>query len=595
MSMGAHRQDKVEIELPEDLLEGGDAAKFDVFISEVVTRDGETLTPPRGGVTVIVGGNNAGKSTFLRDVWTKLSRPINSVYRPRLIDKVSLVREGEQADFFQWCNEHWVWSGLKSRPGFVTNESHARVTISDIRKFCDQGATLNNVSSVASLLVQRGDLHKRLDVVAPADQRDELHGPPSHPLHRLQDDPELLKIVKSLSERVFRQKLTLERIGRKTQLRVGETSVPPPTVDAITPEYVAALSKLDPLEAQGDGMKSLLGLLLPLVTASCRIMLIDEPEAFLHPPQAKIAGTVLGELAADRGIQIFIATHDRNFLVGLLEAEAPVAVVRLDRSGDGTAVHQLDHQLVRELWDEPVLKYSSVLDGLFHRAVVLAESDGDCRFYAASLDAAPALDFSPGDIQFTPVGGKDGFARVLKALRSVSVPTVVVADLDLLNNEGRTRFFVEMLGGDWEEFRDDYRSATQQFRSPRTSKSRSQVLELVKRVLEQDPEKRYDKETEGIVQAAIKAERSPWQDLKDYGTRAFKGGTAVGAAGRLLHKLEGLGAVLVREGELERLAPDVQSRKGPDWIVEALQRQSYLGDLAQQHIALVIRAIRQQW
>ncbi|MFJ1606777.1 AAA family ATPase [Streptomyces sp. NPDC088253] len=149
-----------------------------------------------------------------------------------------------------------------------------------------------------------------------------------HPLHRLQDDPELLKTVQSLSERIFRQKLTLERIGRKTQLRVGETSVPPPTVDSITPEYVKSLASLDPLDAQGDGMKSLLGLLLPLVTASCRIMLIDEPEAFLHPPQAKIAGTVLGELAAERGIQILIATHDRNFLVGLLEAKAPVAVVR---------------------------------------------------------------------------------------------------------------------------------------------------------------------------------------------------------------------------------------------------------------------------
>ncbi|MFJ1606776.1 TOPRIM nucleotidyl transferase/hydrolase domain-containing protein [Streptomyces sp. NPDC088253] len=258
-------------------------------------------------------------------------------------------------------------------------------------------------------------------------------------------------------------------------------------------------------------------------------------------------------------------------------------------------MHQLDHELVRDLWDEPVLRYSSVLDGLFHRAVVLAESDGDCRFYAASLDATPGLDFSPGDIQFTPVGGKDGFARVLRALRSFSVPTVVVADLDVLNNEGRTRFFVEMLGGDWTEFRDDYRSATQQFRLPRTPKSRSQVLELVKSVLEQNPEKRYDKETEGIIQAAIKAERSPWQDLKDYGVRAFKGGAVVSASERLLCNLENLGAVLVREGELERLAPDVHSRKGPEWIVEALQRKSYLGDLAQQHIALVVRTIRQQW
>ncbi|MEU5297499.1 ATP-dependent nuclease [Streptomyces sp. GTA36] len=595
MSMGAHRQNKIAIPLPEDLLQGGDASNFDVFISELVTKNGKSVTPPRGGVTVIVGGNNAGKSTFLRDVWTTLSRPTHSVYKPLLVEKINLVREGGQSDFFCWCAEHAVWSGVKSNLGFVTHESHVRVTTGEIKRVCEQGATPTDVSRIASLLVQRGDLHKRLDVVAAVDQREKLDSPPEHPLHRLQDDPELLKTVQSLCERVFRQKLTLERIGRRTQLRVGETRVPPPTVDAITPEYVKSLDELDPLDKQGDGMKSLLGLLLPLVSASCRIMLIDEPEAFLHPPQAKIAGTVLGELAADRGIQILAATHDRNFLVGLLESQAPVAVVRLDRSEDGTVVHQLDHQLVRELWNEPVLRYSSVLDGLFHRAVVLAESDGDCRFYAASLDAFSGLDFSPGDIQFTPVGGKDGFARVLKALRSVSVPTVIVADLDVLNDERRTRFFVEMLGGDWSDVSDDYRKAVQQFRIPRTSKSRSQVLELVKGVLEQDPEKRYDKETEGVIQAAIRAERSPWQDLKEYGVRAVRGGLATSALERLLLKLEDLGAVLVREGELERLAPDVQSRKGPEWIVEALQHQSYLGDLAQQHISVLVRAIRKQW
>ncbi len=593
--MGAHRQDKVEIALPEDLLEGGDAEKFDVFISKLTTWKGETINPPRGGVTVIVGGNNAGNSTFLRDVWTKLSRPTHSVYRPRLIDEIEVVREGEEADFFSWCAQHSVWSGVKSSTGFISGDRYTRVSVSNVKQFCKQGSKVSTLSNVSPLLAQRGDLDKRLDIVEPVDQRDALHDPPTHPLHRLQDDPQLLETVQSLSERVFRQKLTLERIGKKTQLRVGETSVPAPAVDSITPEYVKSLAELDPLNRQGDGMKSFLGLLLPLVTASCRIMLIDEPEAFLHPPQAKIAGTVLGELAADRGIQIFIATHDRNFLVGLLEAKAPVAVVRLDRSEEGTTVHQLDNELVRELWDEPVLRYSSVLDGLFHRAVVLAESDGDCRFYAASLDAVPDLDFSPGDVQFTPVGGKGGFAKVLKALRSVSVPTVVVADLDLLNNEGRTRFFVEMLGGDWGDFKDDYKRATHQFQVPRTTKSRSQVLELVKRVLEHDSEKRYDKDTEVVIQAAIRAERSPWQDLKDYGTRAFKGGEAVRASDQMLRKLESIGAVLVREGELERLAPDVQSRKGPDWIVEALQRQSYRGVLAQQHISQVVSAIRGQW
>jgi hypothetical protein len=378
------------------------------------------------------------------------------------------------------------------------------------------------------------------------------------------------------------------------QLRVGLPSVEAPKVDRITREYAKAIAELEPLENQGDGIKSLMGLLMPLVTTPSRIMLIDEPEAFLHPPQAKIVGTILGEISAERDIQLFLATHDRNLLVGLLEAEVPVTVIRLDRGAETTAVHQLNPQLVRELWDEPVLRYSNVLDGLFHRGVVLAEADGDCRFYAASLDGARTLPFAPGDIQFVPVGGKDGFPRVIKALRSVSVPLVVVADLDVLNDNQKTRTLVESMGGSWGDFEEDYRISTHQFRAPRTPKTRAHVLELARKVLGEDPKNLYDKETELILQAAIRADRSPWQDLKKYGIRAFKGGQAINAIGRLLDRLESIGIVLVREGELESLAPNVQSKKGPEWIVEALQSQAHLQNRAQEHIARVIQSLDNQ-
>ncbi|MGW4384371.1 AAA family ATPase [Kitasatospora sp. NPDC004531] len=585
---------KTEFPLPEGLTDGGSSANFSVHVNQISMIDGTEVHPPRGGVTVIVGGNNSGKSTFLRDLWTKLSRPEQTVYKTKIIEGVDIAREGSEADIFAWFKENSKWSGTKYNNGFLDGNGGRAVTVGNVRSFAREKGVSQSLSKVSGHIVYRADLHKRIEAVAPVEQRADLGDPPTHPLHHLQDSPDLLSLIQQLSNRIFRQNLTLERIGRRTQLRVGQTDVGAPAVDSITPEYVQSLAKLPPLESQGDGMRSLLGLLLPLTTSPCRVMLVDEPEAFLHPPQAKIAGAVLGELAARRGIQIFLATHDRNLLTGLLEAGAPVSVVRLDRRSNETEIHQLDHEMVQHLWNDPVLKYSNVLDGLFHRAVVLAEADGDCRFFAASLEGVEELPFSPGDIQFTPVGGKDGFARTVKSLRSVSVPLVVVADLDILNEPRKIRTLIEAMGGSWSSFESDYRKATGQFKLPRTPKTRGQVLELVNKVLDENPQDRYDKFTEGLILAALRADRSPWQDLKEFGVRSFRDGASANAAERLLNDLESIGIVLVREGELERLAPSVESRKGPEWISEALRKQEYLGARAQEHIKTVVRSIVKQ-
>jgi hypothetical protein len=237
-----------------------------------------------------------------------------------------------------------------------------------------------------------------------------------------------------------------------------------------------------------------------------------------------------------------------------------------------------------------------VLDGLFHRAVVLTEADGDCQFYAASLDAANEavnLPFSPGDVLFLPVGGKSALSRVSAALRSVAVPLVVIADLDLLNNRAVASDLVRSLGGEWEGLEANYKTATQPLRSPRYSIKCAQVLELVRQTLEKDPFKLYDSETEGLVQAALRSERSRWLELKDVGMAVFKG-SARSAAESLLNSFDQLGLILVRDGELERLAPQVASRKGTEWLRSALSTRAYADKPAQEHIARVATALAVQ-
>lgn len=79
------------------------------------------------------------------------------------------------------------------------------------------------------------------------------------------------------------------------------------------------------------------------------------------------------------------------------------------------------------------------------------------------------------------------------------------------------------------------------------------VLDAISAVLAPHRDEAYVKSHQDAVKAALRSSRSPWDDLKDYGLSAFKGEARV-AVEKLLDELERLGVVLVREGELERLA-----------------------------------------
>lgn len=89
---------------------------------------------------------------------------------------------------------------------------------------------------------------------------------------------------------------------------MGET--PPFEHDSGVPAagYLTALRALPLLEQQGDGMRSYMGLLLHILGGAHQITLIDEPEAFLHPPQARLLGRTLANRSVGRQ-QVFLATH----------------------------------------------------------------------------------------------------------------------------------------------------------------------------------------------------------------------------------------------------------------------------------------------
>ena len=137
----------------------------------------------------------------------------------------------------------------------------------------------------------------------------------------------------------------------------------------------------------------ILHLLAPLTPS---VLILDEPEAFLHPPQARLLGHVIGNERSERA-QLFVATHSPDVLEGLVNVAAGhLRVLRIQREGNVNRVDVLDQDHVKEISVDPFMKYSSVLSGVFHERVVVCEGDSDCVFYN-SLLALPDVhgDFYP--------------------------------------------------------------------------------------------------------------------------------------------------------------------------------------------------------
>lgn len=84
-----------------------------------------------------------------------------------------------------------------------------------------------------------------------------------HPVHYLQDSRPLLDEMSAVSLDVFGVPLRLDALGRTLRLRVGEVGMDGPRINDIPVEYRDRMSGLRPLDDQGDGMRSLMGQLLP--------------------------------------------------------------------------------------------------------------------------------------------------------------------------------------------------------------------------------------------------------------------------------------------------------------------------------------------
>jgi putative ATP-dependent endonuclease of OLD family len=171
------------------------------------------------------------------------------------------------------------------------------------------------------------------------------------------------------------------------------------------------------------------------------LLVIEEPEAHLHPLAQRWLGRMIHELVASE-IQVVITTHSPAF-VDLINLDG-IAVVRKSEEGGSTTVSQ---QTMADLAGycqgtgaprastENIGPYytasatEETLSGLFARSCLLVEGPTDAFGFPALLKQV-GLDLLALGIQVVSVGGIGNLARWWRLYTSFGLPVFVVFDAD---------------------------------------------------------------------------------------------------------------------------------------------------------------------
>lgn len=537
-----------------------------VRVTRLGFSDGNEVPIPEDGMVLLVGPNNAGKSQSLKDIMGLARDP---QYVSRSLSVVDYDKRID-SDLEEWATRHIPRINRNGRDHFQI-EDWGEVTGDVITSEWSQ----QNLGGLTMLFILHADGMSRLSAGDSQRSIDFSSEVPIHPVQRAYLDSGIEDEIDRESKAAFGLGVTVDRYGGSViSLRLGERPLFEHNHGSPTEGYVTALKALPKLEEQGDGVRSYLGLALHLAAGQHQILLIDEPEAFLHPPQARRLGSILASKAQSQ--QAFIATHSTDVLQGTLEGDASVTIIRVTRDGDVNHPSVLDDAAVKKLWADPLLRYSNVLDGLFHDAVVLCESDADCRYYSAVLDHLASTKVDPAVTRepqylFTHSGGKARMHSVVDALSAVSVPVIVVADFDVLRNAADVKTIVTSLGGDYTRYEKDLQLVANALTSDEKTLRKLALRDELNQMIDSFPNEVIDRKESEALRAVIKAE-SGWDKAKRSGIQAVPQGNAYEACERLLIGLQAVGLFVVPVGELERFAPGVPGH-GPSWISAVLEQK----------------------
>ncbi|MET4320297.1 AAA family ATPase [Bradyrhizobium sp. RT5a] len=411
-------------------------------ISLKFTERTEPLVVPSQGVTIFVGPNNSGKSLLLREFEAAFAT--HGTIETKLFGDYEL----------QWPEEGQLESDIEK----LRKKAPVGIQLENIYvgRFRPNGELEANQVNRDALFDQfrgrdkrwvasqffkyfqiRLDGRTRFDLTNDR-QTGDLANPPNNLLAHLFQDDDLRKEVRDIVFDAFSVYFVIDPLGGgNLRIRLSQSA---PTHDEqslgkAAREFHRAATYI---KDASDGVQAFVGILTAVMSGDFRSILVDEPEAFLHPPLARKLGHQLATMATKRSGSLMASTHSPDFLMGCLQGSNQVRVVRLEYSSGKSKGQFVDSEALRKFFKAPLIRSANVISGLFHDGVVVTESDNDRAFYSEIYQRLAEKETGYPSLLFVNAQNKQTIRDIIGPLRAFGVPAAAIVDIDILKDGGST-------------------------------------------------------------------------------------------------------------------------------------------------------------
>lgn len=453
-------------------------------INSISFKNGDSYSP--GKINIVIGANNSGRSQFLKEIRSTILGNTDGpkgpyVYEANnvIIDSIdlSIPKNAEDLDGSYGLTGHVVrgmngWrvrdfcnigTQLSPSSGYTYRSLPCSFSLQD-----DWRACLNNLlqpNETDHSLEEKERQRQILQFLGPmfvdyAGTEDRLLLSIGEPARGVRDDSyNTLSAALDVDDTCSTISETVKRLFHK-DIALDNTTSRQSVVPVVSEDFsgyrnsqnssvkLTYMQNATQLRNEGDGFRSYVTILLTVMGASKPILLVDEPEAFLHPTYAMELGKQLGTMLAESDAlqNAFISTHSSYFLQGILDSAASgLSLIRLKRNGGKSTFNILDKDKIETLKNRS--DYSpQYIDALFSKRAILVEAPRDAIIYSAICDKISEID----NPIFVSTNGKDAFKGVKEFYAASGLPCRCICDFDIINDHDKFKNLMKAFSVDVE-------------------------------------------------------------------------------------------------------------------------------------------------
>lgn len=440
-------------------------------INSISFKNGESYSP--GKINIVIGANNSGKSQFLKEIRSTILGNTDGPNGPYVYDTNNVITDSidlalpknveELDDSYEltghvlrgmngwrvrdFCN---IGTQLSPSGGYTYRSLPCSFSLQDDWRACLNHLLQPNETDYP--LEEKERQRQILQFLGPmfvdyTGTEDRLLLSIGEPARGVRDDSyntlsaaldvdETCSTISETVKRLFHKDIALDNTtSRQSVVPVVSEDFSDYRNSHDSTEKLLYMENATQLRNEGDGFRSYVTILLTVMGASKPILLMDEPEAFLHPTYAMELGKQLGTMLAESSAlhNAFISTHSSYFLQGILESAASdLSLIRLKRNGNKSTFNIVDKDKIETLKNRS--DYSpQYIDALFSKKAILVEASRDAIIYSAICDKISEID----NPIFVSTNGKDAFKGVKEFYTASGLPCRCICDFDIINDRDK--------------------------------------------------------------------------------------------------------------------------------------------------------------